>query len=698
MTVMRTLACLFIFLFISGCDSSIPDAKDIASSSPKANQRYVELGDLDAIKKRGVLRLARPSSEANSGLPRAGLPMQVRQAKAENFAKHLGLTPEWHQADNFSELNNLIATGQADLIISNLTQTPERESTLLFSHPIDRTKELIVSGLNLGAINTIEQLQNKTIAVSRGTSFALSAQQLIDQHPTLNITLQVLDKDLDADAWVDLLQHQTFDATILDSNDIRILNGYRTDFLSGLAVSDTRNIAWASRKAAKELIYELNLFLTERLTRQHLNSRHLDDWTEIKKRGRLRMITRNGPASYFLWRGELMGYEYELVRHFAKQHKLDVEVVVAPSDADMIDWLKDGRGDLIASGLTISEEREKRGIAFSRYYQKVFEQLITTKDRKPLNTLEDLNGRTLTINPKHHYWQTAKALQKLGFDFELAAAEGMSATDILSQINDGHVDATLTDSHVVDIEKRFLPQLAPGKQLEPSFAHGWAVRQNNPELLIKINSYLNKEYRSKHFNILRNKYFHNERRIEKYQGQRLNSDQLSPFDDLVQTAAKPADFDWRLITAQMYQESKFNPKARSHAGARGLMQVMPRTARELGYKLPFNEKSGINAGIAYLMWTRERFENTLPYEERLWFSLAGYNAGYAHVNDARRLASQLGLDKDIWFDNVELAMLKLSQRKYYRHARFGYVRGREPVNYVRSIHQRYQSYLTLEGN
>jgi Predicted soluble lytic transglycosylase fused to an ABC-type amino acid-binding protein len=145
----------------------------------------------------------------------------------------------------------------------------------------------------------------------------------------------------------------------------------------------------------------------------------------------------------------------------------------------------------------------------------------------------------------------------------------------------------------------------------------------------------------------------------------------------------------------MYQESKFNPQAESFAGALGLFQVMPRTAKELEVPLPFTPESGIYAGIRYLDWARDRFEPTLPLEERLWFTLAAYNAGFGHVNDARRLARQQGLDGDRWFGHVEHAMLMLSKRQFYTKARFGYVRGTEPVNYVRQIRNRYYAYLKL---
>ena len=173
-------------------------------------------------------------------------------------------------------------------------------------------------------------------------------------------------------------------------------------------------------------------------------------------------------------------------------------------------------------------------------------------------------------------------------------------------------------------------------------------------------------------------------------------DDLSPFDGLVKKAAKEYGFDWRLIVAQMWQESSFNPKAVSPAGAQGLLQVMPRTAEEMGYPHPlFEPGRAISAGVKYLDWARGKFEkNTL--ESKLWFSLASYNAGIGHLYDARRLAKQLNLDPDIWFGNVEVAMLKLSEPRYFTKARYGYVRGAEPVQYVRNIRQLYLAYTDIK--
>jgi membrane-bound lytic murein transglycosylase F len=147
----------------------------------------------------------------------------------------------------------------------------------------------------------------------------------------------------------------------------------------------------------------------------------------------------------------------------------------------------------------------------------------------------------------------------------------------------------------------------------------------------------------------------------------------------------------------MYQESGFDPKAKSYSGAKGLMQIMPRTARSLGFKDVTKPANGIKAGIKYMDWLRDRFNENLPVADRLWFSLASYNAGAGHVHDARRLARQMGLDADKWFANTEKAMLLLSQKEFSSKARYGFVNGKEPVNYVREIKQRYEAYVGLSG-
>ena len=169
---------------------------------------------------------------------------------------------------------------------------------------------------------------------------------------------------------------------------------------------------------------------------------------------------------------------------------------------------------------------------------------------------------------------------------------------------------------------------------------------------------------------------------------------LSPYDLLVRPLAAAAGLDWRLVIAQMFQESGLDPASVSFADARGLLQVLPATARDLGFNADrlHEPEIGVAAGVAYLSWTHDRFAD-LPDVERLWFALAAYNAGLGHVHDGRLLAADLGLDRSRWFDNVESAMLKLAEPNYAREAVHGYVRGTETARYVRAIRKRYAAYI-----
>ena len=169
---------------------------------------------------------------------------------------------------------------------------------------------------------------------------------------------------------------------------------------------------------------------------------------------------------------------------------------------------------------------------------------------------------------------------------------------------------------------------------------------------------------------------------------------ISPYDDLAQKYADQYGFEWRLIVAQMYAESRFDPSVRSSAGARGLLQVLPRTAAEFGFHNLDDPEEGLHAGVRYLVWLLNRFEPTLPTADRMAFVLASYNAGYGHVKDARIVAKREGWDPDRWFDNVERAMLMLSRRDVANTVRYGYCRGSEPVRYVREILQRARMYLS----
>jgi membrane-bound lytic murein transglycosylase F len=170
---------------------------------------------------------------------------------------------------------------------------------------------------------------------------------------------------------------------------------------------------------------------------------------------------------------------------------------------------------------------------------------------------------------------------------------------------------------------------------------------------------------------------------------------VSPFDAIFQKFAPRYGFDWRLTAAQAFQESHFDPRVRSREGAVGLLQILPRTAKSLGFNKLTDPEECTHAGIAYLAQLMDQLEPDLAVQQRVRFALAAYNVGLGHLTDARRLAREQGLDPNRWFGSVEKAMLQLQKPAYYSRARYGYARGSEPVKYVSQIQTRYEQYLAL---
>lgn len=220
------------------------------------------------------------------------------------------------------------------------------------------------------------------------------------------------------------------------------------------------------------------------------------------------------------------------------------------------------------------------------------------------------------------------------------------------------------------------------------------MRPDNVLLKNAVDHFLKSQFGGLHFNMLQKRYFEQSWYSRRAHGDARpdKSGHISPWDDIVKRVAKKHQFDWRLIVAQIYQESRFDPRSKSWAGAIGPMQLMPRTARSLGVTDPTNPLQSIEAGVRYLRTLIDRFDPTLDLRTRIAFALASYNVGYAHVKDARRVARWLKNDPDLWFGHTDAAMLKLQDPDYYNHVQFGYARGSETVKYVKDIFARYKSY------
>ncbi|MCC1497598.1 transporter substrate-binding domain-containing protein [Alcanivorax sp. 1008] len=693
MKFLPRLPLLLLALISAACDQSPQSSEEAAKRSMQ--NPYIETGDLPELRERAVVRLLAPKFDEDPSLPRDGLPLASYRETAEAFVRSLGLMPQWIVVDDFDALSQAVLDGRGDLIVTNLTRTDSRNDLLAFSVPLAIVDEVLILPKGSTAQN-LEDIEELSIAVPAGTAWQETVQQLAARYP--HISLQTEPGASTDWAMLDGVASGTYQATIMDSDIAAALVPMVAGVRIGPTVTQGREIGWAMRPDNEQLQRSLNEYLT---AQRVITSRRViqpRDFPAIEKAGVLRVITSNNPASYFLWRGELMGFDYDLIREFARQRGLRVSIIVRDGQESMYKALSEGYGDVVAAAVTRTDERVARGWKFSRRYLLVTEQFVGAKGSAPLNDVAGLAGKVVAVNPEHSYYQTLLELQQQGINLKIAVVANATSEMLMDSVAAEEYDLTLVDSHLVAMETTFRDDLAVVLDLAEEKEIGWVVRQDQPKLLAELNQFIGKHYRGVFYNVTWKKYFAEPKFISQYRAQRVEpGEPISPWDDLLRQYSTEQIRDWRLLVSQMYQESRFDPKAKSHAGAMGLMQVMPRTAAQFGYSDLYDPKDNIAASMAFIEWLGDRFPASLPLEERIYFSLAAYNAGHAHVHDARRLARKIGKDPNKWFGNVEQAMLLLSRPEYYRQARYGYVRGSEPVNYVREIRERYIGYLNAKA-
>ena len=648
--------------------------------------------DLAGIRERGVLRVL-VESDDDRHLPREGDPLLHERDLAQRFAESLGLEMRIVALDTFSRLLSALRNGLGDIVASNLTVTPERQRSVSFTVPLDRRFEMLVLATGRELPKEARNLTGK-LGVRAGSSFEQTAAELLQANPELEIV--TFPGSIGAEAILDSVASGSLDYTIQDTNRLTVFLGYRNDFQVGPPVSSERLHAWAVRKSSNDLRDALNGFLHVNRTLGEKND-YVADLTELRQKRKIRMITRNNAATYFLWRGRLMGFEYDMATRFAKKNGMNLEVVVAPTHADLLPMLRSGQGDFVAAFMTPTPDRIDSLVTFSKPYYYASEVVVGRASEPPMNTPADLAGHKIAVRRSSAYWATLEELrEKEGIEFELIEIpESMETETVIAAVAEGRYDLTVADSHLLELEMSLRDDVQGLLQLKEPTPRAWAVQPGNSELLEAINDFFEVEYRSAFYNTIYGRYFDRSAKGEASWDDAGTADRLSPYDELVIEHAGRYGFDWRLIVAQMYQESRFDPTARSWAGAVGLMQVMPQTGKAFGAGDLEDPRVSIEMGTRYMRWVWDRYSNRLDYDEHTWFALAGYNAGHGHVYDARRLAARLGLDPDVWFGNAEVAMLKLTEPEYHREARHGYVRGTEPVAYVRKIRERYRAYVDL---
>jgi len=429
------------------------------------------------------------------------------------------------------------------------------------------------------------------------------------------------------------------------------------------------------------------------------------DLAEIQQSGVLRMLTYYSSNTYFLHQGIEVGFEYELLKAYARENDMALEVVVIGIDDNPFDLLNAGEVDIIAANYTITPERESV-VKFTRPYNLVDQIIVfsSSLENKP-TTLDELVEKDIpvTVGRNSSYHSTLKQLQKEGYNLNInVISDGLDTESLLLQVANGSLMATISDDNIFQATSQYMPGLTEGPKISENDHIAWAIRKNNPDLEANMNRFLHKHFRftadrvqprrSEFLNVLRKRYFDTGPQIADYfnpDWHFQNTGLISPYDELVRSVADSLDLDWLMLTAMIAQESRFNPDSKSWAGAVGLMQIIPRFS-EIEYQNLYEPEINIVEGARII---REHLDH-YSYLDSLnqWaFALATYNVGVGHMADARRLVIDQNKDPNDW-DNVSEALLKLMQRRHYLDARYGFARGIETVQYVSEIKNRYSMY------
>jgi len=433
------------------------------------------------------------------------------------------------------------------------------------------------------------------------------------------------------------------------------------------------------------------------------------DFEEIKESGTLRMITRYSSNTYFLNQGLEWGFEYELVKEFAKTHDLTLDVVVVEPEQNPYDMLNNGIGDVIAANYTITPAR-KQYVAFTQPYNLV-EQILIFSDvlKNPPSSVEEMADRNIpiTVRSNSSYFQRLQNLQQAGIAVDIQLEPNKKDTEsLLFEVAQGRHLATVADDNIFQAVSIYMNGLMKGPVIAQNDTIGWAVRKNADDLKEQMNTFLNQHFRfaeigeppkrSGFLNVLRRRYFEGGSQVAGYyapESRMAKGGMISPYDELFKKVADSAGVDWLMLAAITAKETQFKPRAKSWTGAVGLMQILPRYSEVKETKMLYDAETNVREGVRII--TEHLNHYAYMDSTNQWrFALAAYNAGQGHVADARRLAIDSNKNPNEWQHTAD-ALIKLMDRAYYKNARYGFCRGIETVNYVQDIINRYRTYQSI---
>ena len=413
---------------------------------------------------------------------------------------------------------------------------------------------------------------------------------------------------------------------------------------------------------------------------------------EIRARGALRVVTLNLPTCYYLGAQGSEGLEYELASAYAARLRVKLSMYTVADERAMQAELAAGRADIAAASLTNTAEWSRVGDAAAPYAH--IPQLVgyPRSGVRPRDTLQ-LEAARIAVragSAQERILLRLKGTVAPALQWEETAP---SSADPVEDVDSGEAQYAITDAREFSFAHHLYPKVLVGFALPEERPVQWIVRNLAPDLLASVDAFFRDLGASGRLAQLLQDSSGDTRRFayeESREFQTHVADRLPRYRAWFEAAGAKWSLDWRLLAALGYQESKWDPHAESGVGALGVMMLTADTAQAMGIRDRANPEQSIFAGARYLAQVRDMIPERIAEPDRTWLTVAAYNVGFGHLEDARIITQGLGKNPDSWTDVRERLPL-LAQERWYTHARRGYARGWEPVQFV----DRIQRFLRL---
>lgn len=408
----------------------------------------------------------------------------------------------------------------------------------------------------------------------------------------------------------------------------------------------------------------------------------------------LRVGTLYSPTSYFIYREERMGYDYDLISRFVSDKGLYLDLAVATSLASMVEMLDSGIIDVIAYEVPITAEYKDRVLPCG--IENITCQVLVQPKRADGSRIDDVTGlvgRDVYVEKDSKYQHRLENLnEELGGGIRIHPIDKdtLITEDLIAMVSEGSIPLTVVDSDIARLNKTYYRDLDITLDVSFQQRSAWGVSPEKPWLADSLDAWMSQEAPKRTQAMLLKRYFELSKNDVSPLNFRFSNGRISPYDNLFRHYAGEMDWDWRLIASQGFVESRFDTTVVSWAGARGIMQIMPGTARAYGLSAEdvANPEANIRTAVAIMKDLDKLLVKYVPdAEERKKFVVGAYNSGLAHVYDAIALARKYGKNPHVWDGNVEEAILMKSKPEYYNDevCKYGYFRGRQTVVYVREV-------------